>query len=331
MTNAAQQPQAQYHYVQGGNKQFADRPPPPGVAYDKVVNGKVVERYVLSNGVLARVLTKEQQAAADARSAIEARNAASDAAAKSLNAQVTEQRARLVEVGERLTTAGERLNASRHALFEEIQTVNRRLGYQDTTQDAIGYAAAGVAAAVVVVVAAAPTLLAVGTAAAISATATVVGAANTKARPPPPEPNPALSRAGEARSAASLANNAAKVAKTTGLLGPAGAVVSRSNAAFGLVYAGYQAETTAARAIQPSIYSRDQLASFQTQVDAFKPSVAERAFGVDDNRLKGLKRLAEDTDRAQTAYDEVAAEYAQEEAKYNDLLRQVGATWVAPK
>ena len=312
MTNAVQQ--TQYHYVQGGNKQFAYKPPPPGVAYDKVVNGKVVERYVLSNGVLARVLTEEQQTAAAKTSATEARNAAAKAAVEKANSEIGAAHAKHVAARNRLGAAGQELNGAMAAFYSELQKVNTGLGYQDVAQDTVDYtlAVAGVVVAVgaLPVSAAGLVVIGVGTGA--------VGLTNAILRPDGVQADDLAGLAGDSVGvAADLATGAGAVVRYAPALGVVGGVAG-----------AYSAKENTARNLRVPSWDGAGLNEFKGQLADFSPTMVERlslkASGAD---LENLERLRAETAAAQVKYDAARAEDRAAAQAY----AQTVITWVKPK
>jgi len=327
MTSAAPQTRPIYKYVQRGTEISSDLKPPPGVAYDKVVNGKVVARFVLSNGVLARVLTKEQQAASDAGSAVQARNDASAAATKKANAEIRAAHAKHVAARKKLADAGRELRGSMDAFWNELKRVNQGLGYQDLAQDTIDYglAAAGVVLVVVTlpVSGTALVVIGIGTAAA--------GALNAYLRPETDESvvggaewDDIAGLGGEAVGiAGDVKNNAVQAARygsrVRGLpgLGLVGGIAG-----------GYSAANNTSRSLNVGSWDTAGLGNFKGKLSAFKPTLFEKGGlmweGVE---LENLEKLRAETEAASAKYD---AALAEDRAATKAYIQTV-VTWVEPK
>ncbi|MBL9027575.1 MAG: hypothetical protein JNL21_35615 [Myxococcales bacterium] len=314
-----------YRYEEGGRKKYSDTlPSTVGTRYDVIDgSGRVVD-----NGVVGQLTTRQMQVKA-ASDAAAARNAASAQKARALERAQAEALRDRQAAAKKLEAAGTRLNAARGALFSEIQATNKRLGQQDAIQDGVSYAlgAAGLAAAIF---ATGGTALIIGTA------LTVTSWVNSDVRQSNPNENTAADTAGKINDLTGIADDAAEFASTAykggGNFAPAARGLGIAGGLAGAGGAIYEAQTSTAGALEPRIYSTEQLRGFRDTVDLYTADKnfvgGQKNMGVDGPKLK---QLATEAEAAQAAYDEAAKEFIEKEYIYLVLLRAAAATYSAPR
>lgn len=126
-----------YAYVRDGKKTFSDSPPPVGTPYDKLKDGKVVERNVVQNGTVGRLVTEEGGSAAPAADAAAAKSQAKQAAiakAKSASGELKKAHALALE---RRNAAAQHAKQAVSTLLDGLKKLNGALKNADLGQDIV--------------------------------------------------------------------------------------------------------------------------------------------------------------------------------------------------
>lgn len=126
-----------YAYVRDGKKTYSDSPPPAGTPYDKLKDGKVVERNVVQNGTVGRLVTVEGGSAAPAADAAAAKSQAKQAAiakAKAASGELKKAHARALE---KRNAAATRVSQKVSTLIDGLEKLNGALKNADIGQDIV--------------------------------------------------------------------------------------------------------------------------------------------------------------------------------------------------
>jgi hypothetical protein len=314
-----------YKYKQAGTTRYDSRPPSSVGTHYEVLDA---DKKVIDNGVVGQLTTRQMEAKAK-RDATDESNRKRQEEADRLNRAQAEALRDRQAAAKKLDAATKRLNDARGALFSEIMTTNEKLGFQDAFQDGITYAlgAAGLAASI---------FATGGVALIIGAGLTVAGAVNSDVRQDNPTENQWADLAGKGNDLVGVADDAAEFASKAyqggGNFAPARAAFGIAGSAVGVVAAVYEAQTSIAGALEPRIYSTEELRGFRDTVDLY---TSEKNFlggqknqGVDGPKLK---QLATDAEAAQVAYEEEAKKFIEKERIFLALVRAAAATYSAPR